>query len=36
VYTAIVSRVRDLAWIGGGLALVWLSGRRAQERAAAP
>jgi len=36
VYTAIVSRVRDLAWIGGGLALVWLSGRRAPERAAAP
>ncbi len=36
VYTAIVSRVRDLAWIGGGLALVWFSGRRAQERAAAP
>ena len=36
VYTAIVSRVRDLAWIGGGLGLVWLSGRRAPERAAAP
>jgi len=36
VYTAIVSRLRDLAWIGGGLALVWFSGRRAQERAAAP
>lgn len=36
VYTAIVSRVRDLAWIGGGLGLVWLSGRRASERAAAP
>jgi uncharacterized protein (TIRG00374 family) len=36
VYTAIVSRVRDLAWIGGGLGLVWLSGRRATERAAAP
>jgi lysylphosphatidylglycerol synthase-like protein len=36
VYTAIVSRLRDLAWIGGGLALVWLSGRRAQQRAAAP
>jgi len=36
VYTAIVSRLRDLACIGGGLALVWFSGRRAQERAAAP
>jgi uncharacterized protein (TIRG00374 family) len=36
VYTAIVSRVRDLVWIGGGLGLVWLSGRRATERAAAP
>jgi len=36
VYTAIVSRLRDLVWIGGGLGLVWLSGRGAQERAAAP
>ncbi len=36
VYTAIVSRLRDLAWMGGGLALVWFSGRRAPERAAAP
>src|SRR5438093_4389360 len=36
VYTAIVSRVRDLVWIGGGLALVWFSGRRAHARAAAP
>jgi uncharacterized protein (TIRG00374 family) len=36
VYTAIVSRLRDLAWIGGGLALVWFSGRRAPQRAAAP
>ena len=36
VYTAIVSRVRDLAWIGGGLGLVWLSGRCAPERAASP
>jgi Lysylphosphatidylglycerol synthase TM region len=36
VYTAIVSRLRDLVWIGGGLALVWASGRRAQQRAAAP
>ncbi len=36
VYTAIVSRLRDLAWIGGGLGLVWFSGRRAPERAAAP
>jgi len=36
VYTAIVSRLRDLVWIGGGLALVWCSGRRAQARAAAP
>lgn len=36
VYTAIVSRVRDLAWIGGGLGLVWLSGRRAAQRAPAP
>lgn len=36
VYTAIVSRLRDLSWIGGGLVLVWLSGRRAPQRAAAP
>ena len=36
VYTAIVSRVRDLAWIGLGLALVWFSGRAAQERTAEP
>jgi uncharacterized protein (TIRG00374 family) len=36
VYTAIVSRLRDLAWIGGGLGLVWFSGRRTPERAAAP
>jgi uncharacterized protein (TIRG00374 family) len=28
VYTAIVSRVRDLIWIGAGIALVWLGGRR--------
>ncbi len=36
VYTALVSRVRDLLWIGGGLALVWFAGRRTQTRAAAP
>jgi len=36
VYTAIVSRLRDLVWIGCGLALVWISGRRAQQRAPAP
>ena len=36
VYTAIVSRARDLAWIGLGLALVWFSGRAAQERTAEP
>src|SRR5256886_9455110 len=36
VYTAIVSRLRDLVWIGGGVALVGFSGRRAQQRAAAP
>ncbi|HVH68514.1 MAG TPA: lysylphosphatidylglycerol synthase transmembrane domain-containing protein [Gemmatimonadales bacterium] len=36
VYTAIVSRLRDLVWIGGGLALVWFSGRRVPEGAAAP
>ncbi len=29
VYTAIVSRLRDVAWIGLGVALVWLAGRRA-------
>ena len=29
VYTAIVSRLRDIAWIGVGLGLVWLSGGRA-------
>jgi uncharacterized protein (TIRG00374 family) len=34
VYTAIVSRLRDLAWIGLGLALVWSAGRgRAAEAA---
>jgi hypothetical protein len=36
VYTAIVSRLRDLVWVGGGLALVWFSGRRVPEGAAAP
>jgi uncharacterized protein (TIRG00374 family) len=36
VYTAIVSRLRDLVWIGGGLALVWFSGRRVPEGAATP
>ncbi len=35
VYTAIVSRVRDLAWIGAGVGLVWLSGRRAAPAGAA-
>jgi hypothetical protein len=30
VYTAIVSRLRDLAWIGAGIGLVWLAGRRAE------
>ncbi len=29
VYTAIVSRLRDLVWIVCGLTLVWFSGRRA-------
>jgi uncharacterized protein (TIRG00374 family) len=29
VYTAIVSRLRDVAWIGLGVGLVWLAGRRA-------
>jgi len=29
VYTAIVSRLRDLVWIACGLTLVWFSGRRA-------
>jgi len=37
VYTAIVSRLRDLAWIAAGLGLVWLSNRRpAAERAITP
>jgi hypothetical protein len=27
-YTSIVSRVRDFTWIGIGLALIWLTGRR--------
>lgn len=36
VYTAIVSRLRDLVWIGTGVALVWCSGRRAPARVAAP
>lgn len=37
VYTAIVSRLRDLAWIGGGVLLVWVAGRRAApEGVAAP
>ena len=29
VYTAIVARLRDVVWIGAGLTLVWLAGRRA-------
>ena len=29
VYTAIVARLRDVVWMGAGLALVWLAGRRA-------
>ena len=29
VYTAIVSRLRDLIWIGVGLLLVWNASRRA-------
>jgi len=37
VYTAIVSRVRDLVWIGAGVGLVWLAGHRpAAERVTAP
>ena len=37
VYTAIVSRLRDMAWIGVGLGLVWLAGRQpAREGATAP
>src|SRR3989442_5580416 len=37
VYTAIVSRLRDLAWIAAGLGLVWLANRRpAAERAVTP
>ena len=37
VYTAIVSRVRDLVWIGVGVGLVWISSRRvAPAGAAAP
>ena len=37
VYTAIVSRVRDLIWIGAGIGLVWLGGRRpAAERVTVP
>jgi hypothetical protein len=37
VYTAIVSRLRDIAWIGVGVGLVWVAGRRtAPERVAAP
>jgi len=37
VYTAIVSRLRDLAWIGVGIGLVWLAGRQpAREGATAP
>lgn len=36
VYTAIVSRLRDLVWIAGGVGLVWVAGRRgASERVAA-
>src|SRR5258707_5768497 len=34
-YTAIVSRLRDLVWIGGGVRLAWWSGPRAQARARA-
>ncbi len=33
VYAALVSRLRDLAWIGIGLVLIWAAGRR---RAPAP
>ncbi len=36
VYTAIVSRLRDLAWIGVGVGLVWLAGRRAAPAPPAP
>lgn len=36
-YTAIVSRLRDMAWIAVGLGLVWLAGRRAAaDRALVP
>jgi len=28
VYAALVSRLRDLAWIGIGLVLIWVAGRR--------
>ncbi len=28
VYAALVSRLRDLAWIGVGLVLIWVAGRR--------
>jgi uncharacterized membrane protein YbhN (UPF0104 family) len=37
VYAALVSRLRDLVWIGVGVALVWVAGRRpAPQGAAAP
>jgi hypothetical protein len=35
VYAAIVSRLRDLVWIGVGVGLVWLSGRRTAPAGAA-
>jgi uncharacterized protein (TIRG00374 family) len=36
VYTAIVTRLRDIVWIGAGVGLVWLAGRSRAEGAAAP
>lgn len=36
IFTAIVSRVRDLLWIAVGLLLIWVGGRRVPTRAARP
>ena len=35
VYTAMVSRARDLVWIAFGLSLVWFSGSRTPAKEAA-
>ena len=36
LYVSIVSRVRDFAWIAGGLLLIWVTGSKAPARTPAP